>query len=142
MMCGRRYFGNCDTKICMGCGDILTAEYITEYLGVATVETNAIRKQAGFDGNFTYGMANVATNKRNLMNPDELLKMDHNQEIVMVRGRKPFICNKFDYSQHEETEKLQDMTTEEQKEKFKQNIEEIKTKVEKTKKVEYSFKNF
>ena len=24
--------GNCDTKICMGCGDILTAEYITEYL--------------------------------------------------------------------------------------------------------------
>ena len=44
-------------------------------------------------------MANVATNKRNLMNPDELLKMDNNKEIVMVRGKKPFICNKFDYSQ-------------------------------------------
>lgn len=27
-------------------GDIMTAEYITSYLGVATVETNAIRKEA------------------------------------------------------------------------------------------------
>lgn len=27
-------------------GDILTAKYITEFLGVATVETNAIRKEA------------------------------------------------------------------------------------------------
>ena len=110
--------------------------------GVATVETNAIRKEAGFDGNFTYGMANVATNKRNLMNPDELLKMNHNQEIVMVRGRKPFICNKFDYSQHEETDKLEDMTIEEQKEKFKKNIEESNLKTIKVKKVQYSFKNF
>ena len=38
--------GNADTKICMGAGDILTAEYITQYLGVSTVETSAIRKEA------------------------------------------------------------------------------------------------
>lgn len=87
-------------------------------------------------------MANVATNKRNLMNPDELLKMNHNQEIVMVRGRKPFICNKFDYSQHEESEKLEDMTIKEQKERFKKNIDESNLKTVKQKKKEYSFKNF
>ena len=40
-------------------------------------------------------MENIATNKRNLMNPDELLKLDNNKEIVIVRGRKPFICNKY-----------------------------------------------
>ena len=57
-------------------------------------------------------MANVATNKRNLMNPDELLKMDNNKEIVMVRGKKPFICNKFDYSHHSEDSKLKDITLE------------------------------
>ncbi len=123
-------------------GDIMTAEYITSYLGVATVETNAIRKTAGFDGNFTYGMANVATNKRNLMNPDELLKMDHNQEIVMVRGKKPFICNKFDYSQHPEASKLKDITLEEQKKKFKDNIEQESMKTQKEKKVKLSFKDF
>ena len=133
--------GNCDTKVCMGCGDILTAEYITSYLGVATVETNAIRKEAGFDGNFTYGMENIATNKRNLMNPDELLKMDHDKAIVMVRGRKPFICKKYDYSNHPEAYKLEDMTLAEQKERFKENIE-LNNNKKKINKPKYSFKDF
>lgn len=87
-------------------------------------------------------MANVATNKRNLMNPDELLKMDHNKEIVMVRGRKPFICNKFDYSQHPEASKLKDITLEEQKKKFKDNIEQESMKTQKEKKAKLSFKDF
>ena len=51
-------------------------------------------------------MENIATNKRNLMNPDELLKLDNNKEIVIVRGRKPFICNKYDYSKHIEASKM------------------------------------
>lgn len=134
--------GNCDTKICMGCGDILTAEYISEYLGVATVETNAVRKNAGFDGNFTYGIENISTNKRNLMNPDELLKMEHDREIIMVRGRKPFMCKKFDYSGHPEASKLKDITQEELKERFKENIEQNRKKYKVEKKVKYSFKDF
>lgn len=133
--------GNCDTKICMGCGDILTAEYISEYLGVATVETNAIRKEAGFDGNFTYGIENISTSKRNLMNPDELLKMDHEKEIIMIRGKEPFMCKKFDYSHHPEAEKLKDITQEELKEKFKDNVEQ-NHKFKQEKKVKYSFKDF
>ena len=132
--------GNADTKICMGAGDILTAEYITEYLGIATVETNAIKKAAGFDGKFTYGVENISKNKRNLMNPDELLKLDNNKEIVIVRGRKPFICNKYDYSKHDEAEKLEDMTVEEQRIIFKDNVESEKNKWQKQ--VEYSFKDF
>ena len=128
-------------KYVCGCGDILTAEYITEYLGVATVETNAIRKEAGFDGKFTYGMENISTNKRNLMNPDELLKLDNNKQIVIVRGRKPFICNKYDYSKHQEAGKLVDMTLEEQKERFKSNSN-IEKKQQQEKRAKYSFKDF
>ncbi len=124
-------------------GDILTAEYITEYLGVATVETNAIKKTAGFDGNFTYGMENISTNKRNLMNPDELLKLDNKKEIVIVRGSKPFVCNKYDYSKHSEADKLEDMTVEEQRERFKENlgIENIQKKKQEEKK-KYTYKDF
>lgn len=140
-MYGKKFCGNCDTKICMGCGDILTASYISEYLGVATVETNAIRKEAGFDGKFTYGMENIATNKRNLMNPDELLKLDHKNEIVMVRGRKPFVCNKYMYIKHPKYELLEDMTVEEQRQIFKENMQLENKKVE-TKKAKYSFKDF
>ena len=84
-------------------------------------------------------MENIATSRRNLMNPDELLKMDHNKAIVMIRGRKPFICNKYDYSEHPEADKLKDMTVEEQKERFVDNEEQ---KIKQLKKVKYSFKDF
>ena len=75
------------------------------------------------------------------MNPDELLKLDNNKEIVIVRGRKPFICNKYDYSKHYEAEKLEDMTLEEQKVRFKENLENEKNKKQ-INKVKYSFKDF
>lgn len=87
-------------------------------------------------------MENIATNKRNLMNPDELLKMDHNKAIVMVRGRKPFICNKYDYSNHPEASKLEDFTIEEQKEKFKENIEQVGKKIKVVPKCKYTFEDF
>ena len=86
-------------------------------------------------------MENIATNKRTLMNPDELLKLDNNKEIVIVRGRKPFICNKYDYSKHIEANKMEDMTIEEQRERFKDNVENEKNK-QQPKKVKYSFKDF
>ena len=105
------------------------------------LSADIVGKEAGFDGNFTYGMENISTNKRNLMNPDELLKLDNNKEIVIVRGRKPFICNKYDYSKHSEADKLEDMTLEEQKVRFKDNIENEKNK-QQPKKVKYSFKDF
>jgi len=73
------------------------------------------------------------------MNPDELLKLDNNKEIVIVRGRKPFICNKYDYSKHNEAHKLEDLTWEEQRIKF--NVEDEKNKQQK-KIVKYSFKDF
>lgn len=117
----------------------MTATYLSNYLGVATVETTATRKQAGFDGNFTYGMENVSSNSRNLMNPDELLKMDNRIQVVMVRGRKPFVCNKYMYIKHPDYNELEDMTMEEQKELFKDNLE---TEKDKKRKTEYSFKTF
>ena len=86
-------------------------------------------------------MENISTSKRNLMNPDELLKLDNNKQIVIVRGRKPFICNKYDYSKHQEAEKLVDMTLDEQKEKFRENIDNEKSK-QQGKKPKYSFKDF
>lgn len=86
-------------------------------------------------------MQNISTNKRNLMNDDEILKLDNNKQIVIVRGRKPFICNKYDYSKHHEAVKLSNMTLEEQKERFKDNIVNEKN-LQNNKKIKYSFKDF
>ena len=98
-----------------------------------------LEKKLGFDGKFTYGVENISTNKRNLMNEDEILKLNNNKEIVIERGRKPLICNKYDYSKHREAKKLQDITIEEQKIRFKDNIERNQIK---NKKIKYSFKDF
>lgn len=69
--------------------------------------------------------------------------MNHNKEIVMVRGGKPFICNKYDYSRHPEADKLEDMSLEEQKERFRENIElDNDKKTENIRKQRYSFKDF
>lgn len=100
-----------------------------------------LEKKLGFDGNFTYGMVNIATSKRNLMNRDELLKLDNRKEIVIVRGRKPFICNKYMYIKHADFKELEDITIDEQREIFKDNLElESKKKVQKC--IKFSFKDF
>ncbi len=98
--------GNCDTKICLGCSEMLTAEYVSKLLGTSTVETNTIKKESGFDGNFTYGMNSIGTTKRNLINPDEIIQLDNNQEIVILRSQKPLICKKYDYLKHKSAEKI------------------------------------
>ena len=46
------------------------------------------------------GMDSIGTTKRNLLNPDELIQLDNTKEIVILRGKKPLMCDKFDYSEH------------------------------------------
>lgn len=88
-------------------------------------------------------MENNSTVMRNLMNYDEIMKNNHNKEIVIITGQKPFMCNKVDYTEHPDSDKLEDITTEELKEKFKENIELNKKKIlGKTIKKELSFKDF
>ena len=91
----------------------------------------------------TYGMENISTKGRNLMNSDELLKFAADKIIVIERGLKPFICNKYDYSRHSESSKLEDMTIEEQKERFVDNLgAELIQKKEEIIKKKYTFKDF
>lgn len=46
------------------------------------------------------GMDSIGTTKRNLLNPDEIIQLDNSKEIVILRGKKPLLCEKFDYSEH------------------------------------------
>ena len=85
---------------------MLSSEYVSKLLGTSTVETSSVRKERGFDGNFTYGMDNIGTTKRNLLNPDELIQLDNTKEIVILRGKKPLLCDKYDYSENRLAKKL------------------------------------
>lgn len=110
--------GNTDIKIVMGLNDIQSADYVSKVLGVSTVENNSLRKTAGFDGKLDLGKEGIATTERNLLNPDEILRMDNDQQIVIIRGQKPFICKKFDYSEYWMSKEMEEVEISEYKEKI------------------------
>lgn len=66
-------------------------------LGVATVETNSYRKNAAFDGMLDYGQESSSVIKRNLLNPDEIIRMKNDEQIIILRGHNPFKCKKLKY---------------------------------------------
>lgn len=101
--------GNEDIKIIMGLNDILSAEYFSKVLGVSTVANNSIRKTAGFDGMMDIGKEGIATVSRNLMNADELLRLNNMIQIVIIRGQKAFKCKKFDYSEYRMAEEMEEI---------------------------------
>lgn len=101
--------GNCDTKISMSITDTLTAEYFCSILGISTIETLSIRKSNSFEGNIEeYGQKNISTQKRNLLNIDEILRIPSNKLLVSIRGNKPLLLDKIIYSEHPLAVKLKD----------------------------------
>lgn len=98
-----------------GAADTLTAQYFSDLLGVATAETQSVRKEAGIEGNFEFGQKNISTLKRNLLNADEILRIPYNQLLVNIRGNKPLLLNKMVYTEHELAKKLKDVSISEYK---------------------------
>lgn len=104
--------GNCDIKIIMGTNDLLTAQYISDSLGVATVESRGNRKDAGFDGILEYGTQTTSSIKRNLLNADEIIRMPNDEQIIMIRGQKPFKCKKLRYWEYRLGNEIKETTLE------------------------------
>lgn len=117
--------GNCDIKIIMGTNDLLTAKYISDTLGVSTVETNSIRKEAEFDGKLDYGAVSISLAQRNLMNEDEILRMNNDEEIIIIRGFKPFKCKKMRYWEYRLGQDLNEKSVEDYEPKNKYKLTPI-----------------
>ena len=107
--------GNCDFRLCLGAADTLTAEYFSDLIGVATAETQSFRKGASLEGELEYGQKDISTLKRNLLNPDEILRIPFNQLLVNIRGNKPLLLEKMIYTEHPLAKKLKDVPVSEYK---------------------------
>lgn len=93
----------------MSITDIKTAEYFCSFLGVASVETTSVRKSNSFEGDIEeYGQKNISTQKRNLLNVDEILRISSNKLLVNIRGNKPLLLDKIIYKEHPLSKKLKD----------------------------------
>lgn len=86
--------------------------------GVSTVQNQSIRKDAGFDGKLDLGNAGIATVARNLMNSDEIIRMNNDLEIIIIRGEEPLICKKFDYSEYWMSKEIEEIEIKKYKKKI------------------------
>ena len=92
---------------------------------MATVETSSTRKDAAFDGMLEYGMESTSSVKRNLLNPDEIMRMDNDEQIVMIRGQKPFKCKKLRYWEYRLGKDVEKTTVEDYTPNVKYKIKPI-----------------
>ena len=98
--------GNCDTQLFLGCTDPMTAEFVSERTGDATVGVTAaqytkspITKSAVYRDSQSVG-------KRKLLTPDEVLRFPNEEALVILRGQKPLKVNKLDYTKFPQSKEL------------------------------------
>lgn len=127
--------GNTDIKLNLGTTDTLTAKYFCDLLGVATAETQSIKKDSGLEGALEFGQKNISTLERNLLNPDEIIRIPSTELMVIIRGNKPLLLQKMIYTEHPLAKKLQDVSVLTYIPDWNNNIEVPKTIEEKDKKV-------
>lgn len=105
-------------------------------MGVATAETQSIKKDAGIEGDLEFGQKNISSLKRNLLNADEILRLPHDKLIVNIRGNKPLLLDKMIYTEHPLSKKLKDVSISNYKPNWNDNkqVENKPKIIEQTKK--------
>lgn len=101
--------GNCDITLFLGCTDALTAQFISDRTGEASIAVTSKAKQLGTwrISNYTPEYRETSgVGRRQLMTMDEVLRMDVDRALVIIRGKKVLEVNKYDYSRHPEAKKL------------------------------------
>jgi len=89
--------GNCDSLIFLGGREHTTVKEISEALGKETISMQTESKTSGQSS--SYGQ-NIQRLGKELMTVDELMTMDGNKCILMLRGLRPFLSHKYDLSKH------------------------------------------
>lgn len=101
--------GNCDIQLFLGCTDPLTAEFVSDRTGLASVAVTSKAKQLA-----TFRVTDLTpeyretsgVGKRPVLTPDEVLRLPVDEALIIVRGMKPLKVRKYDFSIHPEFSKL------------------------------------
>lgn len=101
--------GNSDVQLFLGCTDPLTAEYVSDRTGLASVEVASQSRQLNtwrFSNYTPDYRESSGVGKRPVLTPDEVLRLPLDEALVMIRGKKVLRVDKFDYSEHPEARYL------------------------------------
>jgi len=96
--------GNCDIKYLMGANDAATARYIVELMGKSTVE----QETRGRSDRVVIDAGHIAKREfaRELMTPDEILRLNNREGILLIRGAHPAKIKKLHYTEHPNAHKI------------------------------------
>lgn len=106
--------GCTDIQVCLGCNDVDTATYISKKCGMVTikVENNQMPLMPLFSPVYTstrpYSQTKSST-QRPLMYPDEIMRMDNAECLVLLRGQKPLRLYKIIPDEHPSFGRLRDV---------------------------------
>ncbi len=92
--------GNCDTKLMLGANDAHTTHYIVDLIGKTTVEQHSHSRS----DKVVLDAGGITRREvgRHLITPDELLRLDNREALLIVRGIYPAKIQKLYYKEHPE----------------------------------------
>lgn len=87
----------CDSYVFLGGKSTSTVEELSKMIGDETIDTVSFNTTKSQQGSFT---TNNQKLKRNLLSPDEIMKIDRLDCIVSISGAPPFRSKKYDLAKH------------------------------------------
>ena len=97
--------GNADSFVYLGGNEQSTHKYISELLGKETIDTRTSSQSKGRNGSFSQ---NFQQTGRELMTLDEVRRLYNKNAIVLIRGEKPVIDEKYDILKHPNIHRTED----------------------------------
>lgn len=89
--------GNADAFVYLGGNEQSTHKYISELLGKETIDTATHSQSKGRNGSYSQNFQQAG---RELMTPDEVRMLDNRLAIVLLRGERPVLDEKYDLMKH------------------------------------------
>lgn len=97
--------GNCDEFLYLGGNEKETHKYVSELLGKETLDTNTYGQSKGRNGSYS---VNFQQTGRELLTPDEVRMLDNQKAVLLIRGERPIVDNKYDLMRHPNIKYTQD----------------------------------
>lgn len=89
--------GNADSFLYLGGNEQSTHKYVSELLGKQTIRTRISSQSRGRNGSYSQSEQQTG---RDLMTADEVRMLDNQNAIVLIRGEKPVMDEKYDLMKH------------------------------------------
>lgn len=93
------FLSNCGVRMAFGTNDVETAKVLSDMLGTTTIQTRSsgTSREAGLKLAGGSISKNYSESARQLMTPDEVMRMPFDSQLIFIQGFKPVVAEKIRY---------------------------------------------